>query len=57
MEGSSELGLSQSEYEALTEAEQEKVCRQVSERFRAAGAQFVIRNLEELPALIRALGE
>ena len=57
VEGSSELGLSQSEYEALTEAEQEEVCRQVSERFRAAGAQFVIRNLEELPALIRALGE
>lgn len=57
VEGSSELGLSQSEYEALTEAEQEEVCRQVSERFRAAGAQFVIRNLKELPALIRALGE
>ena len=57
VEGSSELGLSQSEYEALTEAEQEKVCRQVSERFRAAGAQFVIRDPKELPALIRALGE
>ena len=57
VEGSSELGLSQSEYEALTEAEQEEVCRQVSERFRAAGAQFVIRDLKELPALIRALGE
>ena len=57
VEGSSELGLSQSEYEALTEAEQEEVCCQVSERFRAAGARFVIRNLKELPALIRALGE
>lgn len=56
IEGSSELGLSQQEYEALSPEEREKACRTVEERFRQAGAQFVIRNLAQLPELVEALG-
>ena len=55
-EGSSELGLSQAEYEALSEEEKEATCRKAEETFRKAGAHFVIRNLSELPGLIRSLG-
>ena len=56
IEGSSELGLSQKEYEALSAKEREAACRKVEERFRGAGAQFVIRNLSQMPALLEALG-
>ena len=56
VEGSSELGLSQEEFEALTPQEREAACRKVEESFREAGAQFVIRNLSQLPELICALG-
>ena len=56
IEGSSELGLSQEEYEALSPQERESACRKVEESFRRAGAQFVIRNLSQLPELICALG-
>ena len=56
VEGSSELGLSQEEFEALTPQGREAACRKVEESFREAGAQFVIRNLSQLPELICALG-
>lgn len=56
VEGSSELGLSQEEFEALTPQEREAACRKVEESFREAGAQFVIKNLSQLPELICALG-
>lgn len=56
VEGSSELGLSQEEFEALTPQEREAACRKVEESFREAGAQFVIQNLSQLPELICALG-
>lgn len=56
IEGSSELGLSQEEFEALTPQKRETACRKVEESFRGAGAQFVIRNLSQLPELICALG-
>ena len=56
IEGSSELGLSQQEYEALSPQEREAACRKVEERFRQAGAQFVIQNLSQLPDLVRACG-
>lgn len=56
VEGSSELGLSQTEFNGLPAAEQAALCRRAEERFRTAGAHFVLRNLSELPALIRLLG-
>ena len=52
VEGSSQLGLSQQ----LSTEVQEDVCRKAEIGFRQAGAQFVIRNLSQLPALIQALG-
>lgn len=56
MEGSSELGLSQDEFNALAPETRDKACREVEETFRKAGAHFVIRNLSELPNLVRSLG-
>lgn len=56
IEGSSEMGLSQAEYEALSETEKEAACRKTEDVFRGAGAHFVIRNLSELPQLVRSLG-
>lgn len=56
VEGSSELGLSQAEFEALPAAERKLVCRGAEETFRAAGAHFVIRDLSELPRLITMIG-
>lgn len=56
IEGSSELGLSQAEYEALDPQQRQAACRKVADTFRAAGAQFVIQNLSQLPDLISALG-
>lgn len=38
IEGSSELGLSQQEYEAMSPQERETACQKVEERFRRAGA-------------------
>lgn len=56
LEGSSELGFGQEEFESLPAEEQDAACRETEATFRAAGAHFVIRNLSELPGLIRALG-
>ena len=56
VEGSSELGLSSAEFEALSPQARETAFRAVEAAFRQAGAQFVIRDLSRLPALIRALG-
>lgn len=56
IEGSSELGLSQDEFDALAPDAREKACCKVEVTFRKAGAHFVIRNLSELPGLVRQLG-
>lgn len=55
IEGSSELAMTQEEFEALSEAEREEACANVAETFRNAGADAIIRNFSELPALIRQL--
>ena len=52
-EGSSELGLAQEEYEALSPAERDRARDRVEARFRAAGADAVVRTLAELPQLLR----
>ena len=53
IEGSSELGLAQEEYEALSPAERDRARDRVEARFRAAGADAVVRTLAELPQLFR----
>ena len=56
IEGSSELGLSQQGYEAMSPQERETACQKVEERFRRAGAHFVVRDLSQLPDLVHACG-
>lgn len=57
IEGSSELGLTQEEFEQMPPEQKEKECCRVEQVFRKAGADFVIDNLSQLPALIRMLGK
>lgn len=52
IEGSSEMGLSEAEYEALSEEEKEEQIARVMEKFRNAGADAVIRNMKELTDLL-----
>lgn len=56
VEGSSVLGLTQEEFESLSASARETVCRRTETVFREAGADFVLRDLRGLPALIRAIG-
>ena len=53
IEGSSELGLTQEEYEALSDAEKQEKSKAVKEKFMAAGADAVIANMGELLAYIQ----
>lgn len=55
IEGSSELAMTQEEFEGLNEADREAACAKVAETFRAAGADAIIRTFAELPALIRQI--
>lgn len=52
IEGSSELALTQDEFESLDAAERAQACERVERTFREAGADAVVRNLTELPALL-----
>lgn len=56
VEGSSELGLSREEFHALDAEQRAKNCAAAEKAFREAGADFVIRDLSALPALVEALG-
>lgn len=55
LEGSSEMALTEAEYEALTEDEKEALLAKLTERFKEAGADYVIRNMGELASLIESL--
>ena len=55
VEGSSVLGLTEEEYAALSSEEKELCCRRAEEKFLAAGATAVLRNLSELPAYLKKL--
>lgn len=55
VEGSSVIGLTEAEYAALSPEEQADRCRKVEEKFLAAGASAVLRNLSELPAYLEGL--
>lgn len=52
IEGSSEMGLTQQEYEMLTKEEKQQRVKTVKERFFDAGADEVILNMKELLNLI-----
>lgn len=55
IEGSNELGLKLEEMKALPKEELDAMCEKVKEKYLAAGAHFVIRNMSELPALIERI--
>ena len=52
IEGSSEMALSEEEYSQLSNEEREAQIKKVRETFLKAGADYVIQNMGELPALI-----
>lgn len=52
VEGSSEMGLTQAEYEALPDEEKEAKVKAVMQKFVDAGADEVIRNMGELVGLL-----
>lgn len=56
IEGSSEMALTQAEFEALDAEAREAACARVDRTFRDAGADAVIRTLAELPQLLRQVG-
>lgn len=56
IEGSSELGFSEREWESLSDDEKKSAAKRAETSFRNAGAHFVIPNMAELPALIHMLG-
>ena len=55
VEGSSVLGLTEEEFKALGVEEREAACARAEQTFRDAGADAVIRNFSELPALLRQI--
>lgn len=55
VEGSSVMGLSRAEWDALTEEEREACREKTRAVFERAGARFVINRLDELPALVASM--
>lgn len=55
LEGSSEMALTEEAYEALPQNEKETLLAKVTERFKEAGADYVIRHMGELIPLIESL--
>ncbi|MGN0153339.1 MAG: phosphonoacetaldehyde hydrolase [Lachnospiraceae bacterium] len=55
IEGSSIMALSEEEYQVLSEDKKAAICNQVKDVYEKAGADYVISNLSELPALIQQL--
>lgn len=53
--GSSEMGLSIDEFQALTEADQEAAIAKTAQTFRENGADFTIESMKELPPLIEKI--
>lgn len=52
LEGSSEMGLTEEEYEALSEEERKALLEKTTKKFREAGADYVINNMGELLTLL-----
>lgn len=55
VEGSSELGLTQAEYEALTPDARAQARRRAEQTYRHAGADFVLQHMGHLPQLLAQL--
>ncbi|WP_368654104.1 phosphonoacetaldehyde hydrolase [Ornithinibacillus sp. 4-3] len=55
--GSSEMGLTEEEFNGLSKEEKESKIAEVERRFIQHGAQFTIRTMGELPALIETINE
>jgi phosphonoacetaldehyde hydrolase len=53
--GSSEMGLSLTEYNALAQADQEAIIEKTARLFKEKGADFTIRTMYELPELIETI--
>lgn len=52
LEGSSVIGLSQEEYEALSEAEKQAVCEKAEKTYREAGADYVVKDIRGILELL-----
>ncbi|WP_125768975.1 phosphonoacetaldehyde hydrolase [Companilactobacillus furfuricola] len=57
VEGSSLMGMTESEYQALSEEARIEACELVRQQFINAGADFIINNLSELPEVIKSLNQ
>ena len=55
LEGSSLMGLTQQEYEAMPLQERNMLCDRLTKEYQQAGADYVISNIRMLPALINEL--
>ena len=55
VEGSSVMGLTQEEYESLPQEQKQAQIRRVEEFYQGCGADYVIRDLSQLPGLIDAI--
>ncbi len=55
LRGSSMMGLSEAAYAALTNEEKSQLCARAKIEYIAAGADYVIESIEDLPALIEKL--
>lgn len=55
VEGSSIMGLSEEEYEQLSDVEKEDNIRRVRKVYEGCGADYIIMNMSELPALIESM--
>ncbi|WP_252502177.1 phosphonoacetaldehyde hydrolase [Sporosarcina sp. Marseille-Q4943] len=53
--GSSEMGLSLDEYNALTQSDKETIIARTARTFRQNGADFTIQTMRELPELIETI--
>lgn len=57
LEGSSLAGLSQEEAEQMSDAEKTVLYEQAEKKYREAGADYVIRNITELPNIIKLINK
>lgn len=55
LEGSSLMGLTKEEFDAYSKEEKEILCVRLTKEYEEAGANYVINNLHDLPALITSL--
>ena len=53
IEGSSQMGLTEEEYNNLTDIEKEKICDKVSKEYFSAGAYYVIKDIREILDLVK----